>query len=159
MKTIVIGVGNLHRGDDAVGLVVASRLAAKLVRGEPLPARIVEASGEGASLIDAWQGYERAILIDAVRPGSALGPPGSIYRIDVHSTELPSGLFHYSTHAFSVAEAVEMARVLGLLPGVMLVWGVVGQSFAPGSGLSGAVESAAERLTADLITMLDSEPQ
>ena len=150
MKTIIIGIGNRQRGDDGVGPVVADWLVA----AGSLPATVIEASGEGATLIEAWQGFERAILIDAIRPGSSVGAAGSLHRLDVHSTPLPSGLFRYSTHAFSVAEAVEMARVLGLLPPVVLVFGVVGESFSPGSGLSRAVESTAREVTADLIRLL-----
>jgi hydrogenase maturation protease len=146
MRTIIIGIGNVHRGDDAVGVRIARRLAAS----HPGIGVIIEASGEGASLIDSWQGYERVILIDAVAPGAAVGPPGHVHRIDVRDRELPSAFFHYSTHAFSVAEAVEMARVLGLLPPSMIVYGVVGVSFAAGAGLSRQVEEAAELLIEEL---------
>ncbi|NBO65081.1 MAG: hydrogenase maturation protease [Acidobacteria bacterium] len=153
MKSIVIGIGNRDRGDDAVGIIVAGRLR----EIEALPARVLELAGEGATLIDAWQGYDRAILVDAIRPGAKPGMEGAIHWFDGHETVLPSGLFHYSTHAFSVAEAVEMARVLGLLPPVLLVCGVVGKSFAPGLSLSPMVEQAARTLTADLARLLMSE--
>ena len=153
MKTIIIGIGNRQRGDDGVGPAIAGWLTAN----GPLPATIIEASGEGATLIEAWRGYDRAILIDAIRPGPSVGAAGSLHRLDGHSTPLPSGLFRYSTHAFSVAEAVEMARVLGLLPPVLLVCGVVGKSFAPGLSLSPMVEQAARTLTADLARLLMSE--
>jgi len=153
MKTIIIGIGNRQRGDDGVGPAIAGWLTAN----GPLPATIIEASGEGATLIEAWQGYDRAILIDAIRPGPSVGAAGSLHRLDGHSTPLPSGLFRYSTHAISVAEAVEMARVLGLLPPVVLVFGVVGESFAPGAGLSQAVESTARQVAADLLSLLAAE--
>ena len=41
-----------------------------------------------------------------VQSGAA---PGTIHRLDATETPVPSRFFHYSTHAFSVAQAVELA--------------------------------------------------
>jgi hydrogenase maturation protease len=54
------------------------------------------------------------------------------------------GFFHYSTHAFSVAEAVELARSLDQLPAHLVVYGIEGANFAAGVELSPAVEQAVE---------------
>ena len=109
MKALIIGLGNDYRSDDGVGRVVARRL-----RAESLDeVGILEETGEGAALIEAWRGADFVILVDAVHSG---GEPGTIYRIDAQAEEIPRSFFHYSTHAFSVAEAVEMARALGQLP-------------------------------------------
>lgn len=158
MQTIIIGIGNEHRGDDAVGVLIARRLAGSQLRigcgiGQSI-CRIIEANGEGASLIESWQGYEQVILIDAVAPGPTTGPTGHIHCIDVRDHQLPSSFFHYSTHAFSLAEAVELARVLGLLPPAMIVYGIVGRSFGAGDVLSGQVAASAERLVVELAAIL-----
>jgi hydrogenase maturation protease len=79
------------------------------------------------------------ILIDAVSSG---GRPGSIYRFDAHKQPLPSRFFHYSTHAFGVAEAVELAKTLGQLPQSLIVYGIEGKCFDVGVGLTGEVENA-----------------
>jgi hydrogenase maturation protease len=55
-------------------------------------------------------------------------------------------MFHYSTHRFGLAEAVETARALGLLPGSLRVFGIEGQDFGAGIGLSPAVEHSADLL-------------
>ena len=144
MRRLVLGIGNLDRGDDAVGVLVARRLRALL----PPEIEVREASGEGAGLLDAWQGAEEVWLIDAVRPS---GSPGRIYRLDVTTTPLPSDFFHYSTHAFGVAEAVELARVLGDLPRALFVYGIEAQSVRPGAPLSPAVEAALEVVVAELL--------
>lgn len=178
-RTLVIGVGNPLRGDDAAGVLVARRLAA--LAGTPLsvpteipipavvptaiatavptaiPTAIIEASGEGAALIDCWAGYDRVILIDAVQSTGGAGQPGRVHRFDVVGEPLPSDFFHYSTHAFSVAEAVELARVLGLLPSVMVVIGITGESFAPGSLVSPAVEEAVASVTAEIARVLNRQ--
>lgn len=98
--------------------------------------------------MDTWQGAEEVWLIDAVRPS---GSPGRIYRLDVTTSPLPSDFFHYSTHAFGVAEAVELARVLGDLPAALFVYGIEAQSVRPGTPLTPAVEAALETVVAELL--------
>ena len=60
-RLLVIGVGNPYRNDDAVGLVVARRIRDLNLQG----VTVIEANGEGASLMEAWQGADSVILIDA----------------------------------------------------------------------------------------------
>jgi hydrogenase maturation protease len=138
LQALVIGLGNDYRGDDAVGHVVARRL--KAIPGDTV--RVLEESGEGAALIETWKGADFVILIDAVHSG---GTPGTIYRFDA-KTNLPGSFFHYSTHAFSVAEAVELARALNQLPRRLVVYGIEGENFDSGVGLSREVEAAADEV-------------
>ena len=134
---VIIGVGNEYRSDDGAGIAVARRLRALFPSG----VTILEESGEGAALIQAWQGATWVMLVDAVRSGAS---PGAIHRLDARAASVPTGFFHYSTHAFSVAEAVELARSLDQLPPHLLVYGIEGENFAAGAGLSPAVEQAVE---------------
>lgn len=138
-RTLVVGVGNRCRGDDGAGPFVAD-----LLRERGLPnAEIVEHSGEGASLMELWRPFDKVILLDAVSSG---GKPGTIYRLAPHEQETPSHFFHYSTHAFSIAEAIEMGRVLGTLPRHLIVFGIEGHCFRAGTALSPEVGCAAPRL-------------
>lgn len=137
--TLVIGLGNLFRGDDGVGLVVARRL-----RELEIPnVTVREESGEGASLIEAWKDAANVILIDAAQ-SSAL--PGTVHCLDANRSPVPSRFFYYSTHAFSVAEAVELARALDQLPPRLVLYGIEGRDFAAGEKLSHDVAAAAELL-------------
>ncbi len=138
-RVLVIGVGNDYRHDDAVGLVVARHLREKNL--EHITVR--EMSGEGAALIAAWQGADSVIIIDAVQSGAA---PGTIFRIEAHREPIPTNFFHYSTHAFGVAEAVETARSLGQLPRNLIIYGIEGRNFSVGEGLSPEVKRAAEEV-------------
>jgi len=136
-RILVIGVGNQDRGDDAAGLLIARQL-----RLRALPhVSVVEETGEGAALMDVWQTAKASIvfLIDAVSSGRE---PGFIYRLDASARQIPASFFHYSTHAFSVAEAVEMARVLGELPPHLVIYGIEGKQFAIGGTCSPAVDQA-----------------
>jgi len=132
---LVIGVGNPYRGDDGVGPAVARAVADLALES----VTVLEHSGEGAGLVEMWTGMDTVILVDAVSSGET---PGTVHRFDARETPIPVGLFHHSSHAFGVAEAVELGRALGRLPPRLLVYGVVGERFAFGRGLTGAVEGA-----------------
>ncbi len=138
-RLVIIGAGNVYRRDDAVGLIVARRLKAEHLDD----VRILEESGEGAALMESWKDADTVILIDAVHSG---GAPGTIHRLDAHAQAIPTGFFHYSTHAFSVAEAVELARALNQLPPRFIIYGIEGKDFEAGEGLSPEVEKAVEEV-------------
>jgi hydrogenase maturation protease len=132
----VIGLGNEWRSDDGVGLEVARRLGGRELAGEPL------------GLVAAFDGQEEVVLVDAVSSGAAAG---TIFRFEAGAEPLPTRLFGASsTHALGLAEAVELARSLGRLPRRVLVYGIEGESFAFGTGLSPAVAAAADRLAEEV---------
>jgi hydrogenase maturation protease len=135
--TVVIGVGNEFRGDDGVGRVVVRRLAEQ----NPDGVAVHESTGEALSLMELWGDASRVILVDAAE---ADGAPGAVHRLDASVQALPSAYFHTSTHAFSVADAVEMARSLGRLPPKVIVYGVQGASFAHGAGLTPEAQRGAD---------------
>jgi hydrogenase maturation protease len=146
-KMLVIGVGNAYRCDDAVGLIVAQRLRALVPPG----ITVLEQSGEGATLMEAWQDADHVILVDAAFSGEA---PGTIHRFEAAVEPIPAQFFNYSTHAFSVAEAVEMARQLDKLPPSLIVYGIEGRSFSFGQDLSLEVEQAARAVVAQVLQEL-----
>jgi hydrogenase maturation protease len=122
---LTLGIGNAYRSDDAVGLLVARRLRQRRLPG----VEVREHDGEAARLIEAWRGAGAVILIDAVAADAA---PGHVLRFDAGAQPIPHALFRCSTHAFGVAEAVELARALGELPPHLVVYGVVGASWEHG---------------------------
>jgi hydrogenase maturation protease len=145
---LILGVGNEYRCDDAAGLWVARWLH---VRGLPgTEAR--EHDGEAASLMEAWRGVEGVILVDAV---AANLKPGSILRLDAVEHPIPQALFRCSTHAFGVAEAIELARALGELPSHIIVYGIVGKSWAPGAEPSQEVLSAISTVESAVIAEVE----
>jgi hydrogenase maturation protease len=141
--TVVIGVGNEMRGDDAVGLAVVRALSGTLPDG----VAVLECEGEPVSLLAAWEGHARAIVVDATQSGA---DPGTIRRITAHDGPLPPALGSSSTHLLGLADAVELARALGRLPEATIVYGIEGASFSAGAGLSEPVAAAAERVAASI---------
>jgi hydrogenase maturation protease len=138
-RILVIGVGNLSRGDDGLGILAARRLA----RSAPPGVVVREASGEGTGLLAMWEGEERVVLLDAVRTGS---PPGTVVRVDAVRERVPPDWCRCSSHLFGVGEAIELARVTGRLPGSLVVYGIEGERFGFGEPLSPAVEAALAEL-------------
>ncbi len=145
--TLVIGLGNDYRRDDAVGLAVARRLKDAV----PGHVRVLEQSGEGTALIESWKDADTVILIDAVYSGAA---PGTLHRFDAHAQPIARKFFRYSTHAVGVAEAIELARALGQLPPRVIVYGVEGKAFEAGVGLSPEVEKAAQEVVERVLVEL-----
>ena len=143
MKAVVLGVGNAYRGDDAVGLAVAGR-----VRERAPGLEVVVCEQEPIQLLDAWAGADLALLVDAVSSGA---PPGTVHRLDATAEPVPATVFRGSTHAFGVAEVVELGRALGRLPGRLLVFGVEGAAFSAGDELTPAVAAAVEPLVEELL--------
>jgi hydrogenase maturation protease len=130
---LAIGIGNEYARDDAAGLLVVR----KLKEGAQNKFGILEHSGEGASLIEAWKGATSVIVIDAVCSGAE---PGKVYRFDACQAPLPAQPFRGSTHAFGLYEAAELARCLNQLPRQLIVYGIEGEDFTAGVGVSPAVE-------------------
>jgi hydrogenase maturation protease len=149
--TLVIGLGNEWRLDDGAGLAVARRLRDEA--GLPDTVGVIELEGEPLTLVEAFAGARETIVVDALGSGAA---PGTIRRLDASRERLPAELFRGSTHALGLAEAVELARALGRLPERLLVYGIEGESFAAGRGLSPAVERAVEELARELRERLGS---
>ncbi len=139
-RVVVIGIGNVYRGDDAVGLAVAERLRAR----EPSGVTVLDCEQEPTRLLDAWEGADVALVVDAAASGAV--EAGTVHRFDTSEGRIPARVFRSSTHAFGVGDAVELARALGRLPGRVVVYGVEGADFTTGAALSAPVEAAVEGL-------------
>ena len=138
---LIVGIGNRFRRDDGVGPWVADALrdAGRQVRVH---------AGDGTALLDLFAEHGNIALVDATRSGAV---PGDLVRIDAGAEPLHADMFHYSTHRFGLAEAVETARALDLLPARLRVFGIEGKDFGAGIGLSDPVEAAARELVAELV--------
>jgi hydrogenase maturation protease len=143
----VIGLGNRWRRDDAAGLVLAEAVRGRL----PADVELLLREGEPAGLIDQWAGAAAVWVLDAVSSGAE---PGTLHRLDAAREPLPAAMFGTSTHHVGLAEAIELARVLGRLPARAVVYGVEGARFDAGEGLTPAVAAAldglADRLAAEV---------
>ncbi len=141
-RTAVIGVGNDFRRDDGVGWAVIDRL-----RERPLARHTVLATcdGDPGRLIGLWEGAGLAVVVDAAHAHPST--PGRVHRLALDAGRLP-GPSATSSHGLGLGEAVELARLLGLLPQRLVVYAVEGADSDFGTGLSPAVAAAVPELVA-----------
>ena len=147
-RVIVLCIGNPDRGDDAAGRAVARALGASLGDIE-----IIEEEGEATRLLARLEGADAAYIVDASVSGASAG---DIRRFDISASQLPPAGFAASTHGFGLAEALELARTLGVLPSRCVVYAIEGGAFDIGAPLSRAVTAAvdivADRLSAEILS-------
>ena len=140
-EVVVIGVGNEMRGDDAAGILAARLLREQL---DPAAALILEQPGEALGLLEQWEGFQAAVIIDAIGAGLTAG---TLLRHDASSGPLPAALrSSTSTHLVGVGESIELARAIGRLPAAIIVHGVQGVCFDTGAPVSEPVHEALEPL-------------
>ena len=139
--TLIIGCGNLLRGDDAAGPVLVRVLAD---RDLPAGIRLVDGGTAGMDVAFAMRGVRRVILVDAsnvgVEPGVVHKVPGS----ELMDLTPPEG----NLHRFTWDQALGFAQWLlkDDYPADVSVYLVEGESFEIGAPLSPAVEAAVERI-------------
>jgi hydrogenase maturation protease len=146
-KVLLLAVGNPDRGDDGVGILVAQELRGRL----PADVTLLARSGDMLSLIEDWAGFDVLLCVGAAAPATGcMTTPGRIHRFDLASDALPRELAFTSSHAFGLAEAIALARVLERAPPTIIVYAVEGGCFEGGSALTPEVASAAG-VTADRV--------
>lgn len=144
-ELVVIGVGNALRGDDAAGQAVIDEL-----ERTGCPARLVRSDGNPTALMAAWRGARWAVMVDAI----GAGPPlGAILEWEAGDAPLPAVLSP-STHLVGPAEAIELGRALGSLPGRLTVVGIAGADYSLGATMSPKVRAAVATVATDLASRI-----
>ena len=113
---LILGVGNLLRKDDGVGVQAAQRL-----QRLPLPVgvKVVDGGSAGVAMLDLLEGHERAVIIDAADMGLE---PGSVAKFRPEATQFRSPEVRLSLHSSDVAGVLELARLLGKpLPALVVI--------------------------------------
>jgi len=146
---LVVGTGNSWRGDDAVGLEVASALRGRL----PDSVRVLATEAEQSSLMDEWEGCDAVLIVDAVHSSAE---PGTVHRVDLNAEVVPHAVLQGSTHHFSLGDTIELARALKRLPATALFFGIEGASYAPGEPLSPAVAAAVPAIVEEIAQGVES---
>jgi len=106
LKTLVLGLGNPILSDDSVGFRVVQELKARFDRPD---LTLVESSTSGLSLLDLITGYDKLIIVDAIKTEG--GEAGKIYRSGAEN--LGAIRHSASPHDINLATALELGRKLG----------------------------------------------
>jgi hydrogenase maturation protease len=158
-RILVAGIGNIFLGDDAFGVEVVHQLA-----GRSLPEGVCVADFgiRGFDLACALlDGYDSAVLVDAVRRG---GPPGTLYVLAIDHVQADDALVEM--HRLDPRAVFGLVKAMGgRLPRLRLVGceALICAEEDGYMGLSGPVQAAVpdavaliETLVAELLAQGDA---
>jgi len=107
---LVVGLGNPILGDDGVGWVVAEEFQNS---GDfPEGVDVIYLALGGISLMEALEGYQKAILIDAIVTHQV--PIGTVSSFSLDSMQNPFSGHLFSAHDTSLKDALHIGRELGV---------------------------------------------
>jgi len=151
---LVIGCGNLLRGDDAAGPMLVRRM---WDRGLPDGVRCVDGGTGGMDVVFQMRGVRQVILVDA---GSSGSEPGTLFEVPGHEVENIAPLTGINLHAFRWDHAIAFGRWLlkDDYPENVTAYLIEGERYEIGEGLSPAVDKAVDRLVDLLLEKLGPEP-
>jgi hydrogenase maturation protease len=107
LRTVIIGIGSLLRGDDAIGIRVAQAIEREAL---PTDVKVVTTTAAGLALLDLLTGFDRALIIDAIQ--TRQGKAGDVYRLGLD--DLPAPLHSFTVHDVSVRSALDIGQKMGL---------------------------------------------
>lgn len=153
LHTLVIGCGNLLRGDDAAGPVLVQRMQQ---RGLPAGVECADAGTAGMDVAFRMRGVPEVIIVDACRSGSE---PGTLFEVPGPAVERRPWAAGINLHAFRWDHAIAFGLWLlkDRYPGRVTAFLIEGESFEPGDDLSPAVERAVDALATRLCSTLGLE--
>jgi hydrogenase maturation protease len=133
--TLVIGLGNLLRGDDGVGVRVAQMLTEQVL---PPGVEVIDGGTQGLGIVNLIEGRQRVIVVDAADVGQS---PGQFVRFTLDEAHLLGDDQHLSIHAAGLRDALLLAQALKMLPDEVIILGVQPANFDWESTLSPQVEA------------------
>ncbi|MEZ6096827.1 MAG: hydrogenase maturation protease [Pirellulaceae bacterium] len=142
IHTLIIGCGNILRGDDAAGPVLIRRM---WERGLPADVHCADGGTGGMDVAFQMRGVPHVILVDACTSGSK---PGSIFELPGEEVEQLPPMEGINLHAFRWDHAIAFSRWLLKedYPQKITVYLIEGDSFQIGETLSESVDRAIDQL-------------
>lgn len=148
---MVIGCGNLLRGDDGVGPILVRHLAEQ---GVPAHVRLADGGTAGMDVAFAMRGMRKVVIVDAAITGAE---PGTMYRVPGERFEELPPLGQIQLHSFKWDHAIAFARwaLKDDFPSDVEVWLIEAEQLDPGADLSPRVRVAMEAIGAQIISELE----
>jgi hydrogenase maturation protease len=149
--TLIIGCGNLLRGDDAVGPVLIRHL---WELGIPADVHCADGGTGGMDVAFQMRGVRHVILIDACVSGSE---PGSLFCLPADAVEHLPPVAGINLHAFRWDHALSFAHWLLKedYPREITVYLIEAKSLVIGDPLSDPVDAAMRNLAQKLLAQLN----
>ena len=138
-KIALLGLGNLMRTDDAVGMLTLQTLAGSNLL--PPEVRVIEGGTLGLDLLDSLRGISHLLVLDAVDTGIA---PGTLLRFEGQQVDdLPVSK---SVHLLGLSDLMGALRLIDAAPEKVVLLGVQPASTDWGTVLTPEVEPARHAL-------------
>jgi len=117
-KILILGLGNPILSDDAVGIRIVEKI--KSIIGEREGIDFDAGNMNSFHLLDIIEGYDRLVIVDAIKKG---GEAGTLYNIPLE--ELDDTIHHSSIHTVNLATAIRFGQKMGeLMPEYISIYGV-----------------------------------
>jgi hydrogenase maturation protease len=150
VETLILGVGNLLMSDEGVGVHVIQRLVAAYQLPEEV--QILDGGTLGMDLLYYLEGVENLLLIDAVE---AHKEPGALIRLE--GDDVPAFLsIKISPHQLGVPDMLAAAKLKGIYPPRIVLWGVQPERLELGLDLSPKVESKVDTIIENILVQLQA---
>jgi len=145
--TVVLGLGNLIRSDDGVGVHAVQRLLADC--RVPADVQLLDGGTLGLMLLNHVGGARRLLVIDAVDVGA---PAGTLVRLEGKEVRGMAG--SGSVHQLGFADLLAALRITGQEPDELVVLGIQPGSTELGASLSASVADALNQVIEAAIAQL-----
>lgn len=148
ITTLVLGVGNLLVSDEAIGIHVIRQLGKRYHL--PDNVQILDGGTLGMDLLYHLEGIQNLLIVDAVEMEKEAG---TLLRLE--GEEVPSFLsLKMSPHQIGVPDMLFAAKLKGITPPNIVLWGIQPAVLEVGLELSPAVAAQLDTLTENLIQEL-----
>jgi hydrogenase maturation protease len=147
MKKIgIIGIGNLLRKDDGVGIFLLERLQ-KQKKELPKNIEFIDGGTGGMNLLHHLAQFDAVLLIDAV---DFKGRPGEIRVFSLKDIQSQKKPVIMSTHDSDFFNLLRLSQELKELPETLVIFGVQPRDVSYGVGLSKEIETVLDDLNLKL---------
>ena len=147
---LILGVGNLLLSDEGAGLHVIQRFQERYA--PPADVQVLDGGTLGMDLLYYLEGCATLLIIDAVDTGKAAG---SLIRLEGEA--VPAFLsVKVSPHQIGIPDMLFAARLKGIDPPDIVLWGVKPESLEIGLELSPVVQSQVDVIVEKLREELEA---
>jgi hydrogenase maturation protease len=152
-KTLIVGFGNVLRGDDGFGVEVVKRLACSAL---PPSVEVLDVGIGGMHFIlKLLEGFTDAIIVDAIK---GQGVPGSLYVFAPAADDLCIRADEpIDPHVTEPVRALQLAAALGILPARVTLVGCEPEDCEVRLGLTRTVATAVDRAVETIRRLLRAE--
>lgn len=118
-ETAIIGLGNLIKGDDGVGI----HLAKEIRNDVPKEVDVIDGGTAGLNILNYLEQYEKIVIIDAINLGHKIGEIIELTPSDIlGETDL-----NLSAHDIDFVDSLQISKEIGIDPEIKIIGIEIGE--------------------------------